>query len=341
MISQAVFIDPPSDHFLDNRLFDLENKFLNRDGTLLPFARLKAYFSKQNIAVHTADKLRDGSERCDINHYFSLGILDGYECFKGDPHVRLRGFVLMEPPLIKPNMYAALPALTADFESVYVHNCDGDGYSLVGATENRLRKFYWPLPYQDVLTNYWDRNNRLNKLVVISGSHNPLFRKPELYSERIKAIAKLSKQNGVDLYGRGWAKWWSPHACWWPYWKYRSALMSNYHGSCDSKLETLSQYRFSLCFENMPMTGYITEKIFDCFYAGTVPVYLGAKDIDQQVPSGAYIDMRKFKTYEEMFHYVGNMSMIDWQCMREVAREFIRTTGGEKYYDSLIRMVEV
>jgi hypothetical protein len=341
MTTKAIFIDPSSDHFLGDRLFDIEDKFLNRDGTLLPFSRLRDYYSSRNITIHTADKLRDGSARCDINYYYSFGKLNGYEQVKNDPQVKLSGFILMEPPLIKPHMYAALPALTADFEFVYLHNCIGDGYSLRGVNVGKLKKFNWPQPYNDVLIEYWDRIKRKNKLVAIAGNHNPLFRKPELYSERIKAIAELGTQRGVDLFGRGWAKWWSPHACWWSYWRYRQALMASYHGGCDSKLETLSRYRFSLCFENMPMIGYLTEKIFDCFYAGTVPVYWGAPDIDRLVPAAAYVDMRKFKSYEDMYSYICGMSDVDWQNMREAAREFLKTDGAKNYYHGLAQVIDL
>lgn len=339
MTSQAAFIDPSSEHFLDDRLFDTGNARLNRDGTLLPFARLREHLAARGIALHTADKLRDGSERRDLNHYWSLGLVDGHKAFAGDPDIRLRGFILLEPPLVQADMYAALPMLTSVFEEVYVHNTEGDGYALDGVARDRLRKLYWPQPYGDVLPQYWGRAERLNKLVAIAGNHNPGRRRPELYSERIKAIAALSSRQGIDLYGRGWERWWSRQSAWWPYWRHRVELVANYHGSCASKWETLSRYRYCLCFENMPMRGYLTEKLFDCLYAGTVPVYWGAPDIEAMVPPQAYIDMRQFRSYTEMYEYVTRLGDAQWQQMREVGREFMRTRGAAVYADSLLSMV--
>lgn len=341
MTTQAVFIDPSSDHFLEDRLFDLDNLQLNRDGTLMPFARLRDHLAKQGIPVHTADKLRDGSERREVNHYWSLGLLNGYKSFIGDSAVRLRGFILLEPPLVQVKMYEALSKLTAHFEEVYLHNVVGDGYSLNGVKQESLRQLYWPQPYRDVLPTYWDRQQRQNKLVAIAGNHNPGWRKPELYSERIKAIATLNKRNGVDLFGRGWDRWWSRQSIWWPYWRYRRSIMSSYRGSCESKWDVLSNYRFSLCFENMPMTGYVTEKLFDCLYAGTVPIYWGAPDIDCLVPSGAFIDMRNFDNYNEMLDYVLSMSAHQWQGMREIGREFLRNRGALNYCDSLLQVIRI
>ena len=37
-------------------------------------------------------------------------------------------------------------------------------------------------------------------------------------------------------------------------------------------------------------TDYVTEKIYDCLLAGTVPIYLGTTDIAEFVPPGSYID---------------------------------------------------
>ena len=341
MTSHAIFIDPSSDHFLENRLFDITDTSLNRDGTLLPFSRLRDHLSTLGIPIQTADKLRDGSGRREINHYWSLGLIQGYKDFSDDRDVKLRGFVLMEPPLVRPDLYQALPELTSVFDEVYVHNTVGDGYSLVGVNQDRLRKLFWPQPYGDVLPEYWERTQRLNKLVAIAGHHNPGFRKPELYSERIKAIAALHSQDGVHLFGRGWERWWSRQSLWFTYWRHRRAIAASYQGSCVSKWKTLSAYRFSLCFENMPMTGYLTEKLFDCLYAGTVPIYWGAPNIDDLVPADSYIDMRKFNTYSDMLDHALAMSNADWQTMREIGRQFIRTRGHEIYRNSLTHMIRI
>jgi hypothetical protein len=43
----------------------------------------------------------------------------------------------------------------------------------------------------------------------------------------------------------------------------------------NSKMDPQSRYMFHLAFENTIEDGYVTEKLFDALYAGTVPVYLG------------------------------------------------------------------
>jgi hypothetical protein len=43
----------------------------------------------------------------------------------------------------------------------------------------------------------------------------------------------------------------------------------------------LCDYMFSICIENDIYDGYFTEKILDCFATGTIPVYMGTKDISK------------------------------------------------------------
>ena len=114
--------------------------------------------------------------------------------------------------------------------------------------------------------------------------------------------------------------------------------MSIYCGECDSKYEVLSQYRFSLCFENMVMKGYVTEKMFDCIYAGTIPLYLGASDIETLVPSEVYVDCRQFKSWRELKIKIESMSENDISKMREAGRAFLGSAEGLKFYNSLIKV---
>ena len=45
----------------------------------------------------------------------------------------------------------------------------------------------------------------------------------------------------------------------------------------ESKLEKMKDYKYSLCFENSYHPGYVTEKVFDAFAGGTIPLYWGSE----------------------------------------------------------------
>jgi glycosyltransferase involved in cell wall biosynthesis len=121
----------------------------------------------------------------------------------------------------------------------------------------------------------------------------------ELYSSRVAAIRWFEQHHPelFDLYGIGWSQ----------------AEFPSYRGRVDSKYETLRQYKFSICYENASdYPGYITEKIFDCFKAGCVPVYLGAPNIDDHIPQACYIDKRHFDSYESLYSYLTSLSEEDY-----------------------------
>jgi alpha(1,3/1,4) fucosyltransferase len=298
---RTIYIDPSYRVFNSDRLFDIENPILNRDGQLLPFYRLRETLRGKGVTVCTADFLLQGapcqSAQAD---YYSLGLIDDFQRVRAERRARLAAFVIMEPPIVASNLYERLPELTAAFERVYVHNVHGDGYSLKDVTISKLRRFNWPLPYNDVLSPYWENTERLKRVVVINGNHTARGKDREQYSVRIDAMAALSKIGVVDLYGFGWDRWWSRCSWWSPYWRNRRALMSIYKGSCASKFEVLQNYEFCLCFENMRMDGYITEKVFDCLYAGTIPLYLGASDILEYIPKDVFVDCRKYSAWTKM-----------------------------------------
>jgi alpha(1,3/1,4) fucosyltransferase len=80
--------------------------------------------------------------------------------------------------------------------------------------------------------------------------------------------------------------------------------MSIYKESCESKYEILSHYKFSLCLKNMTMQGYVTENIFDCFYASTISLYMGASDTTALIPKDAYFSCSSFHGWNSLPNYI-------------------------------------
>lgn len=92
------------------------------------------------------------------------------------------------------------------------------------------------------------------------------------------------------------------------------------------KSETLSKYRFCICFENTHDTpGYITEKIFDVFSGGCVPIYWGSDMIEKYIPKKCFIDYRAFKNDEEMYRYITSMGEHEYQCYLRHIRNFLKS----------------
>lgn len=114
-----------------------------------------------------------------------------------------------------------------------------------------------------------------------------------------------------------------------PTWTYRGAITS--HPLSWEKLTLLKNYRFCVCFENSYINGYITEKIFSCFSAGCVPIYYGAPNIAQYIPSNCYIDYRDFASDEDLYHYLIDMPESTYNQYLENIRHYLKSEQAHPF----------
>jgi hypothetical protein len=65
------------------------------------------------------------------------------------------------------------------------------------------------------------------------------------------------------------------------------------------KIQVLSNYKFYLAFENSPIDDYVSEKVYEGLFAGTLPVYRGAQGIHRFMPGNdSYIDANNLNPKE-------------------------------------------
>lgn len=102
-----------------------------------------------------------------------------------------------------------------------------------------------------------------------------------------------------------------------------------YRGHTKDKLKTLSEYKFSVCYENnSDANGYISEKIFDCLKARIVPIYYGAPNVAEYVDADTYIDRRDFKTEADLAHFLTSMTESKYQTYLDAGAAYM---NSEKY----------
>ena len=130
----------------------------------------------------------------------------------------------------------------------------------------------------------------------------------ELYSERVKTIILAEKifLNNFDFFGIGWNK---PKSLFQKLKLKPYNYFSSYRGAVINKFEILKKYTFSLCYENIQNTnGYLSEKIFDCFQCGVIPLYWGDPKITSKIPKNSYILRTDFSCNREMLEYIKDLN---------------------------------
>ena len=161
-----------------------------------------------------------------------------------------------------------------------------------------------------------------------------------LYPERVSAIRWFESHapQDFDLYGVDWdipevhsgivGKFERR------FWRMLSRFVtlrpfSSYRGKLAHKRDALIKTRFAICYENVrDLPGYITEKIFDCFFAGCIPVYWGASNIADHVPADCFIDRRKFNTTEEVYKFLKNITEHEFKKYQQRIANFLQSEAA-------------
>lgn len=282
--------------YQQNRIFDLSNKILNRDNGLYSFFLLKQEFENLGYQIQTSDLLTP--EEADVVIYNEMPAP-----FPHNIDSKKAYLLLFETELIRPDNWNFDKHKL--FKKIFTWNdkiVDGKKYI----------KFNFPNELKITPPGLEGRNGLLTSISGNKTSSHPL----ELYSKRLNSIKWFSTHHPAEFkyYGMGWDYSFNVRVQ-----KLLKKLhllnffpknqSPSYGGKVDEKLNVLRAYKFALCYENgRDIDGYITEKIFDCLFAGTIPVYWGANNITRYIPEECFIDRTHFENDEELYSYLKNMS---------------------------------
>ena len=158
----------------------------------------------------------------------------------------------------------------------------------------------------------------------------------DLYLKRAEIISWF-ENNAVDdlhLYGLGWHK--PPHekTLWGKAMRSLQRLKAKltqtpcfrtWRGPLPSKRDALTEAWFCFCYENTSsLPGYITEKILDALAVGCIPVYLGAPDVADHIPSSIFVDARRFTSIDAIVSHMRSLSVPSRIAMLRDGHSFIK-----------------
>lgn len=168
------------------------------------------------------------------------------------------------------------------------------------------------------------------RLLGLASATNRKARRMQLHDERDRAIIHFSKssKHKFDLYGHGWDRDIGNKRL-----KGLSTAIEKLSPlNCENKISTISNYKFTLCFENVEYQGYVTEKIIDCLVAGTIPIYMGAPDIDNFIPRDCYINYRELETLDALDNYLCKFDSEKANDILLKGREFLYNNKTENLF---------
>ena len=238
------------------------------------------------------------------------------ECLTNDLENKMALF-LWEGKPIKPQNYSS--AVYGKFKYIFTWRDD-----LVD--NKKFFKFHLPIPKRKIITKEIPFDQK--KLLVNISANKFSSVKGEMFSARRQSVRFFQKNypQNFDLYGPKWNK---PNNAWQKIFPWLIEKFPNHRGISYDKITTLSGYKFSLCYENLASEpGFITEKIFDCLVAKTVPIYLGATNIENYIDPASFIDRRQFKTDQELADFI---TSINEKSYNKYLEAMDKCLAGEKY----------
>ena len=253
------------------------------------YIAIKEEFKKYDIEIHTQDILPE--EKSSFSIY-----LDYDPKPKGEKNY----LIVREPPtIIKENHRLEN---FKPYDKIFTWNDN-----LVD--NKKIIKYYnqsYDFEKVKIHENYQSKTN-----YIMVCSKKTSFSRGENYSLRKKVINFFEKSPlEFELYGKGWDKM-----------RFNNRIVEsifnrlnlkrpagrkykNYKGVVNDKREICSKFKFQFSIENTNcIDGYITEKIFDSFFSSCVPIYSGAPNISDYIPSDSYINLDHFQSIEELIDY--------------------------------------
>ncbi|MEX2437789.1 MAG: glycosyltransferase [Candidatus Babeliales bacterium] len=298
--AERVYVTPG----YNGRLFDICHPEINSDGSKEPYYAVREACKQYGVQLIQANDLSlvDGSRKMVA---FDLPFDDWAVLSKFNDDNRI--LFLWEPPSTRWNNYD--PEYHEPFAKIYTWDD-----TLVD--NKKYFKFFYPV-CRPMINDVVDFDAK--KLATMVSCDKYSAHPDELYSARkrvIKWYESMGQQNHFDLYGVGWEK-------------YR---LDCGKGSVVSKLDTIKNYKFCYCYENIKgLQGYVTEKIFNCFTAGCVPIYWGAENIETYVPKKCFIDRRDFADEKAVFEHISAMSRDRYEQYIAAIRAYLETEQAQQF----------
>jgi hypothetical protein len=139
---------------------------------------------------------------------------------------------------------------------------------------------------------------------------------------REKYVSELYKNNMIDCYGSGWNK---------------------YGGKEDNRnvIDIQQPYLFSLIIENCDASGYVSEKIYNAFAAGCIPLYYGNNNEFVGIPSDMYVNLNNYSP-EELVLFINQISTVrikKYLSFIDANRKHILQSSSPQHFATTLQLV--
>lgn len=164
--------------------------------------------------------------------------------------------------------------------------------------------------------DYLDKPNIYNKTEKTKFC-TAVFSRPE--KSRIDMINLLNSYKKVDCYG-------SPH------------VLKLKDGE-QYKLDVISNYKFSVCFENSIYNGYYTEKLLHAKIVGNIPIYYADKNISKDFNDKSFLNLSNYSNMNELFEHIKEIDNNETLYSEIINQKLFHKIGIEEIKEKLKKII--
>lgn len=312
---------PSSKEYLNNRILTKTD----RDNCNEPFIKLKSLGETQGINLNTYDVFeKDETIDILIISRYEVNILKIFQILRKNKSIQII-LLITEELSVAPLGSKALTNISLFDKILTWRPKDLDSKKYV--------HYFYPNPHR-VYNSRKSFEKKKFLTIINSFKVNTFNMSNNLYKFRIEMINFFSDNSSIDLYGIGWNN--------------SRSLSPNvkYHGQVNDKIKIFNQYKFALIIENsLDERGAVSEKIFDAFSAGCVPIYFGAPDISLYIPEKTFINYRHFKNNYLLLNFLEGISIYQYSDYQSEIKKFMNSASykeftSEAFANKIINLVK-
>jgi alpha(1,3/1,4) fucosyltransferase len=312
-------------YFQGNKIFDETLNKSKFDGRTFRHIKVKEFFKKNGVDLNTQDIYN--IDKSDFVIYLDMPRKLPNKFNKSKSFL-----ILVEPPSVKPINFEK--KLHVYFNKVFTWD------------DNLVdNKFYFKINLSfDLNSDFSKEIGFLNRKFICMIARNKFSEHKDEANSVRRDVIRWSETNNksLDLFGYGWNRFLFKlypftYLNRFNFILFRLSRKSKkytrlFRGTLNSKFDVLGEYKFCFCFENITkLNGYITEKIFDCFFSKTIPIYLGAENINDFIPKETYIDFRDYKSLEDLYSYLESLSETEYLNYLYKTKEFLKSDDAKLF----------
>ncbi|MGL6110892.1 MAG: glycosyltransferase family 10 domain-containing protein [Rubrivivax sp.] len=289
----------------------------------LPYRALRDGFARHEIALHTPDLLKGRPIAFDL-HVNARHVLPAWPAYA----------YLYEDPLVRP--VNGRREHLQQYRKVFTYNADlvdGERFIQLDIPNDLRVRSIAPWAERELFCVMLTRNNALSR-------PHP----DNLHYRRLRTLQHFEAHAPelFALFGRGWDQApvrpgvWGRAVKRLRVWRNRIAPgkppFATWRGPAHTKGEVLSRARFAIAYENARgVPGYITEKIFDCFVWGCVPVYLGTPGATAAIPRACFIDADEFADEAQLLRFLRSVTPQQHRAYQAAIADFLASPAAQRY----------